>query len=663
MSDPVLRAEGLTLEYRIGDTWYTAVRDVSLAVEPGQIHGLVGESGSGKSTVALALMGSLAPNARIAGGRVWLDGESLLDLSPADLRQRWGRVISLVPQDALAALNPSFTVGEQIAEVARLHLGLGRGEAWLRAVDMLNQVRIEKPATVAKKYPHQLSGGMQQRVMIAMALVARPRALILDEPTTALDVTTQAAILDLVRDLVAIDGAAAVYVSHDLELVRRLCDPITVLYGGEVMESGASDRVTEASWHPYTISLMASLPRITRNPTTRLPSIPGSAPSLTARPPACVFSDRCPVALDQCVAEKPPIETTPDGRLIRCWRWREIAGGTLGIVSPDTTAHTEHRVDDTVLLRAASLEKTYAGGARALDSVTVRLRRGETLGVVGESGSGKTTLARVIVGLEAPDSGEIELLELRLAPVVEGRKQSVKRQLQMIFQNPADALNPYQTVGGALGRTVERLTGETNPGRIRERVQALLEQVRLSPDYAQRLPSELSGGERQRVGIARAFAAEPALILADEPTSALDVSVQAAILNLLKDLRAERQTAYLFISHDLRAVSYLADRILVMVRGQIVEEATPEQFAAAPFHPYSEVLLASQNGLSADTRESETGSPVTRACPFADRCPRKVGPICDTTDPPWQATAEGHHIRCHIPLADLTALQSPEDGP
>ena len=667
-TDTVLRAEGLTLDYRLGDQWVNAVHDVSLSVHAGEIHGLVGESGSGKSTVALALMGFLPPNARARAGHVWLEGDDLLALPPDALRRVWGVRVSLVPQDALASLNPSQTVGAQIAEVLRLHRGLAKAEANDRAIAMLGQVRIPAPESVARKYPHQLSGGMQQRVMIAMALIARPRLIILDEPTTALDVTTQAAIIALLRDLVRDEGAAAVYVSHDLALVAQLCDTITVLYGGEVMESGTAAQITTAPRHPYTISLIRSLPRLERDPEARLPAIPGSAPSLTARPAACVFSDRCPAALEQCRAEKPPGETTDDGRQIRCWRWREIASGALALAETEAGVHAAHTVQTERLLEATDLQKRYSGrgaaAVRALDSVTVRLRRGETLGVVGESGSGKTTLARVLVGLERPDGGAMELLGMALAPGVERRPRAVKQQLQMIFQNPADALNPFMTVGAALERTVRRFERGLSAEQARQRVTDLLASVRLSPDYAGRVPGELSGGERQRAGIARAFAARPALILADEPTSALDVSVQAAVLNLLKDLRAEQGTAYLFISHDLRAVSYLADRILVMVRGQIVEEATPAQFAAAPFHPYSEVLLAAMPEPGAPPPallpvEAATGLPSgLTACPFADRCPRKLGPICDDMPPPWQVTPEGHHIRCHIPLDELVALQT-----
>jgi peptide/nickel transport system ATP-binding protein len=675
---PVLQAENLSLDYLLGNDWINAVQGVSLSVGAGEIHGLVGESGSGKSTVALALMGFLAPNARASSGSVHLDGEDLLALSPEARRDKWGKQVSLVPQDALASLNPSYRIGDQIAEVLQTHEGVARAEAWQRAVAMLEEVRIADPPAVARKYPHQLSGGMQQRVMIAMALIARPRLLILDEPTTALDVTTQAAIIALIRDLVREEGAAAVYVSHDLALVARLCDEITVLYGGEVMESAGSKMLTRHPLHPYTISLLASLPRLKNDPGARLPTIPGSAPALAARPAACVFSDRCPAAVEQCRTEKPPDERTPDGRLIKCWRWPEIEAGTLNIKQEPIIEHNGSPEATETLVTARRLEKRFGesswwsrlrgrptDGVHALDDVNVTVPAQTTVGVVGESGSGKTTLARVIIGLETADSGTIELLGAEIAPSVGKRPQAVRRQMQMIFQNPADSLNPFITVGDALERTLRRFDRSLTKAQARKRVGELLDAVRLTADYAARYPAELSGGERQRVGIARAFAANPALILADEPTSALDVSVQAAVLNLLKDLRAEEGAAYLFISHDLRAISYLADVILVMVHGAIVEEATAGQFTAPPFHPYTELLLAALPDPSAPHTAVElvandaNGNGVTgRGCPFADRCPRKLGPICDEEHPPWRETAEGHRILCHIPLDELVVLQA-----
>jgi peptide/nickel transport system ATP-binding protein len=686
MTQPVIQARSLSIDYKLGKRWVNAILDVSLEIAPNEIHGLVGESGSGKSTLALALMNYLAPNARISSGDLLLDGEDLLHKSRADMRHIWGRQMSLVPQDPLAALNPSYKVGEQIAESIRLHGDVSNGKAWSRAVDMLRQVRIADPEAVAQKYPHQLSGGMQQRVTIAMALSARPRLLVLDEPTTALDVTTQAVILDLVRDLIRETGAAALYVSHDLGVIAQMCDRVTVLYGGEVMASGPVEQLYAHPTHPYTISLLASIPRPLPGVETRLPAIEGTAPSLAERPHGCVFAPRCPAALPICHAEKPPLEEMSPGRLVKCHRWREIASGELRLttemraaaVIPDgvsvgassedyvlTADHVSKRYGTNSLM--GRLMGRASGGVQAVDDVSIKVRERATLGLVGESGSGKTTLARCIVGLETADKGELVLLDTALPNPLSERGQATLRELQMVFQNPSDTLNPYKTVGQTLERAISRLNNIGHPTReeLQSRVTELLSAVRLTPEYAARYPAELSGGERQRVAIARAFAANPALVVADEPTSALDVSVQAVVLNLLKDLRAREGASYLFISHDLRAVSYLADWLVVMYLGQIVEEGTTEQVYNFPSHPYTEALISSIPVPDPSVRKAPirldgdipSAEHLPTGCRFHTRCPRKLGPICEQQEPPWQDAGDGHHIRCHIPVGEVAALQ------
>ncbi len=674
---PVIAAEALSVEYRLAAGWTSVLRDVSLQIAPGEIHGLVGESGSGKSTLALALMRFLAPNARISGGRILFGGEDLVTADADALRRLWGKAISLVPQDALDALNPSMRIGQQIAEIVRLHDGVSAAEGSRQAIAMLEHVRIADAAAVARRYPHQLSGGMQQRVCIAMALIARPRLLILDEPTTSLDVTTQAAILDLVRALIREAGAAALYVSHDLGLVAQLCDRVTVLYGGEVMSSGPVEALYSQPLHPYTIRLLTSMPRLLRDRDARLPAIEGSAPALSERPPGCVFAPRCPAAQPRCAAEKPPLQPAGDGRLVRCHRWPEIAQGALHLDdAPPATAVTSPPAGDAPhrVLRAAHVRKRFGGrgGVQALNDVSLEIGAGGTLGVVGESGSGKSTLARCIIGLETADDGELMLLDLPLDLRLSRRPQATLRRLQMIFQNPGDSLNPYRTVGAALARAVRRLSPELPPLAVRERVFALLQAVRLPAEYAARYPGALSGGEKQRVGIARAFAASPALVLADEPTSALDVSVQAVVLNLLSDLRAEQDVSYLFISHDLRAVSAIADHIIVMLLGQVVEQGTPAQVYGLPAHPYTEALLSALPGpgpqrLRQPIRlEGDPPGPraIVTGCPFHTRCPRRIGPVCDAHVPPWQDAGDGHRIRCHIPPAELAAMQQPlQDAP
>ncbi len=678
MTNPVIRAEHLNVEYRLDQRWLNVIKDVSLTIDPLEIHGLVGESGSGKSTLALTLMNYLAPNQRVSSGRVLLDGDDLLTKSTAELRKIWGRQISLVPQDALASLNPSYNVGDQIAEITRLHEGLSRAESWARAVDLLRRVKIADPEVVAKRYPHQLSGGMQQRVTIAMALSTQPRLLILDEPTTALDVTTQAVIVDLFRDLIRDNQAAALYVSHDLGLVAQLCDRVTVLYGGEIMASAPVVELYKQPLHPYTISLLASLPRPTEGVETRLPTIEGVAPSLAERPHACVFAPRCPVAQAICHEVKPPLEDLGDGRLIACHRWREIADGSLVIDTAPKEAASSAPPREGYVLEASHLHKYFGTASlmdrltmrqpeivRAVDDVSLRVRARSTLGLVGESGSGKTTLARLIVGLETADSGSLDLLDLPLKLDLRQRSRDALRDLQMVFQNPNDALNPYMTIGQQIARTIQRLKGGT-PAEIDARVIDLLAAVRLTAQYATRYPAELSGGEKQRVAIARAFATNPALIIADEPTSSLDVSVQSVILNLLKDLRAREGASYVLISHDLDVVSYLADWIAVMYLGEIVEEGTSAQVYQPPLHPYTEALLSAipipdptvtrrQIRLDGDIPSARD---IPNGCRFHTRCPRKLGAICEQQNPPIRDAGDGHFIRCHIPIEQLIELQS-----
>ena len=684
MTEPVIRAEHLNIDYRLDRQWLNVINDVSLSIDPFEIHGLVGESGSGKSTLALALMNYLAPNERIGSGRVLLDGDDLLSKSTAEMRHIWGRQISLVPQDALASLNPSFNIGDQIAEITRLHQGLSHAKSRTQAVEMLRRVKIADPETVAKRYPHQLSGGMQQRVTIAMALSTQPRLLILDEPTTALDVTTQAVIVDLFRNLIRDNQAAALYVSHDLGLVAQLCDRVTVLYGGEVMSSAPVIDLYQHPLHPYTISLLASLPRPTAGIETRLPTIDGAAPSLAERPHGCVFAPRCPVALQVCHDEKPPLEAA-DGRLLKCHRWREIAAGSLvidtspnqqGVSTPPRPGYVlqthdlRKYFDEPSLLDRLTMRDTET--VRAVDGVSVDIRARSTLGLVGESGSGKTTLARLIVGLETADSGSMELLDIPLSRELKQRSRDALHELQMVFQNPNDALNPYMTVGQQIARTITRLHGGTN-AEIQARVVELLRAVRLTDQYASRYPSELSGGEKQRVAIARAFATNPALVVADEPTSSLDVSVQAVILNLLKDLRTDEGASYLLISHNLDVIGYLADWIVVMYLGEVIEEGSSEQVTNAPSHPYTEALLSAIPVADPTvTRkrirlegEIPSASEVPNGCRFHTRCPRKLGAICEQQNPPWRDAGDGHFIRCHIPVDQLADMQRslPTDQP
>jgi peptide/nickel transport system ATP-binding protein len=678
---PALEVNHLTVSYRQGKNWLDAVRDVSLVVEPGRSYGLVGESGSGKSTLALAVMRYLSENGAIRRGSIKLAGRDLMDLSEVDIRQVWGEQVKLVPQNPLSSLNPSLRIGEQITEA--LDPSLSSSQAQERVGELLEMVRLADPERVTQSYPHQLSGGQQQRVMIAMALSGEPALLVLDEPTTNLDVTTEAAILDLVEDLIAERNTAVLYVSHNLGVVARICDRVAVLYAGELVEDAAVGDLYCQPLHPYTQGLLDSVPRIGQTKhETELRPIPGYIPQLDALPSGCVFAPRCPLAIDLCSQERPTLDAPSEGRRVRCFRWQEIYEGTVSLETPTQAvdAPQVQASDPTndAVLNVTGVEKHFStprsigqllrgepsGQIRAVDKIDLQVRQTKTLGLVGESGSGKTTLARCIIGLAERSSGEISLLDIPLADSLSGRDREILRQLQMVFQNPEDALNPYRTVGDILSRTLRHLAGcsrkEANEG-----VAKLLTAVKLSPSYAQRMPNQLSGGEKQRIAIARAFASHPDLILFDESVSALDVSVQASILNLLNELQRDNKSAYLFISHDLAVVSYLADEIAVVYLGHLMEIGRTADVLQPPYHPYTEALLSAiplPHATSQQTHirlEGDVPSAINipSGCRFHTRCPRFLGDICVEQEPSWQEGGNGHRIYCHIPLAELKQKQ------
>jgi peptide/nickel transport system ATP-binding protein len=679
---PVLQINNLTVSYRQAGRWLDAVRDLNLRIDSGQTYGLVGESGSGKSTLALAIMRYLSENGAVRQGSIELAGRDLLALDEAAMRGVWSTGIKLVPQDPLSSLNPAMRVGEQLAEALDPARPEGRGRE--RVYELLAKVRLPDPERVAQSYPHQLSGGMQQRIMIAMALSAEPLLLVLDEPTTSLDVTTEAAILDLFRDLIRERSTAALYVSHNLGLVARLSDRVAVLYAGELVEDAAVADLFRQPLHPYTRGLLDCVPRVGQNKRHgQLQPIAGVIPPLDTLPSGCVFAPRCPLVIALCTQQRPTLDAPVAGRRVRCHRWPEILSGAVSLQSPSPAAGPASvsgagsLVPDAVL-NVDGLEKHYpiqrslgqvlAGHPprtiRAVDGVDLQVRRSQTLGLVGESGSGKTTLARCIIGLAERSSGDISLLDIPLARSLSARDRDLLRRLQMVFQNPEEALNPYLTVGAMLRRPLMRLAGlsraEADAG-----VAQLLAAVKLSPDYARRLPDQISGGEKQRVAIARAFASHPELLLFDEAVSALDVSVQASILNLLNELQVARQSSYLFISHDLAVVSYLADEIAVIYLGHLMEVGRALDVLAPPYHPYTEALLSAIPSADPQAQpehirlEGDIPSPVSipTGCRFHTRCPRFLGDICVNQTPPWQTAANGHRLYCHIPLEELRQMQ------
>jgi peptide/nickel transport system ATP-binding protein len=678
----VFRLERLSATYWTGNRPMPAVRDVSLSISQREALGLVGESGSGKTTLALASMGYLPGNGTVTGGSAWLGDTDLLTLSRRELRSVWGSRVGLVSQSPAGAFNPSLTIGRQLDEMGLRHLGLGRRAARDRTLSMLDRVEMPDPRSVVSRYPHQLSGGMLQRSAIAMALVTNPELLILDEPTTALDVTTQATILDLLEELKSEFSSAILYITHNLGVVSRVCDRIGVMYAGEMFEEAGTSALFDIPLHPYTVNLINCVPRFEQTPALgRLANISGSLPALDDLPTGCVFAPRCPLTVERCRESRPPLIEVQDGHRSACWRWellrsadgRQAAlqlpeGATFGAESRRGRARFErggHFVEAHDVVKVFRSQR-YENSTRAVDGVTVWMDRGRTLGLVGESGCGKTTLARVISGLTVPNEGAVFMGGARLKPDATSRDRTTLKRLQVVFQNPDASLNPRRTVREALARPLIVLGG-LDRGAAADRARELLSAVRLPAAYLDRYPAELSGGEKQRVAIARAFAADPDLVICDEPISSLDVSVQGSLMNLLLDLQDERRTSYLFISHDLAAVQHLSHRIGVMYLGRLLEVGEAERVLAPPHHPYTEALLSAVPILDPEASRGRvhlrSGPPPTgdvpSGCRFHPRCPRFLGPICAEQEPPWHSAGEtAHAICCHIPLDELARLQA-----
>jgi peptide/nickel transport system ATP-binding protein len=678
--DTVLDIRRLCIAYETEGKSLPAVRDVSLGIAGRQSYGLVGESGSGKTTLALGAIRYLAENGRITAGEVFFEGRNLLELPAREVRSVRGNRVGMVYQSPSTALNPSIRVGSQVAEVARRHLHMGKAEARERALHMLEQVAMPDPEAVVRRYPHQLSGGMLQRCVIAMALITDPRLLIMDEPTTALDVTTQAVVLDLVAELKSRLDAAILYITHDLAVVARVCDRVGVLYAGEMVEEADLRTLFSRPRHPYTLALLGCIPRYRVDGRRgRLLTIPGRIPHLDELPSGCVFAPRCPLAEEACRASRPPLREIGEGHLSACRRFTAVPTPAAYVEDIESAVDWEAvSLGEERLLEAHDVEQhfpmrgnLFAGKARrkavrAVDGVTLYVNRGRTLGVVGESGSGKTTLARALIGLEAPTAGRVLFEGEALGGTTARRSRTVLKNIQMVFQDPDASLNPRHPVGEAISRPLYLLRG-VRGAELRRKVRELLAAVNLPAAYAERLPGELSGGEKQRVAVARAFAAEPKLVLCDEPLSSLDVSVQGSLMNLLHDLQVEQKTAYFFISHDLAAVQHLSDWIAVMYLGKVVELGDALQVLNPPYHPYTEALLSAvpvpDPGVRQSTIRLEGAVPspldVPPGCRFHTRCPRVLGDICRTQEPPWQEGPGSHWLCCHIPCSELEALQGP----
>jgi peptide/nickel transport system ATP-binding protein len=678
-----VQVRDLSLRYPGG---VEALRNVSFDIRAGETLGIVGESGCGKSTLANVLVGDV-PGAEAVTGSVILRGRDgaeegsveMLSASQSALREIWGRRVATVYQDPQASLNPSYTIGDQIDEAVRRRPELAPEGTRRRTLDLLRHVRIPAPESTAQRYPHQISGGQQQRAVIAMALAANPDLLILDEPTTGLDVTTEARILDLVEELQREVNAGIVFITHNLAVIAQIAHRVGVMYAGELVEIGDVERIFHTPAAPYTAGLLSCIPRIDQGGSAgrRLRTIPGRVPSPGERPQGCAFSPRCPFVEPRCREQAPELRPVQgDQHLARCFYAQEVLrtgwpqdrlarhenGAPDGDAAPVLEGHQLTKRFGRVGHKYVFFGPVTRRPIMAVDGISLELRKGETLGIVGESGCGKTTLLNCIAGLVRPTEGVLKMGDDELAPAVRHRPRSQLQRMQMVFQNPDLSLNPQHSVGAIMRRAVKVLDQESTRAERRARVVDLLSHVGLGEHYLRRRPSELSGGEKQRVAVARALAGHPDVVLADEVTSALDVSVRAEILNLLNDLQADEGVAYLFISHDMSAIRHVSHRVMVLYLGMVMETGLVEQVFQPPYHPYTEALMSAipAPDPAVKTKRIRLGGELPdrrpSGCPFHTRCPRSLGAVCEEQAPPWRETEDGHRIYCHIPLEELARI-------
>jgi len=644
-----------------------AVDGASFSVRRGETLGIVGESGSGKSMTCLSILRLVPePGGRIVGGQILFDGENLLDKSPEEMRRMRGSRIAMILQDPMASLNPAMTVGEQIAETLALHRGL-RGRALdERVIELLRQVRISDPERRVHAYPHQMSGGIRQRVAGAIAISCQPSLLIADEPTTSLDVTIQSQYLRLLKDIQRETNLALVFVTHDLGIVAKLCDRVAVMYAGRIVELGRTRDIFNRPRHPYAVGLLNCLPTLRRG-REPLTAIEGQPPDLASVPEGCSFAPRCPIAEPRCSETRPPLAPLDGEHLVACIRADETAGlgRRAATVSPISVAAAAEPAGQ-IVLEARQLTKHFPltrgtifgrrfGTVKAVDGVDFVLRRGETLGLVGESGCGKTTTARLVLSLERPTEGGVFFRGRDIHSLRRSELGGYRRAVQAVFQDPFSSLNPRLTIRTTVSEPLAQTEPDLSRAEVTERVAASLTRVGLRPRIADDYPHELSGGQRQRVAIARALTTNPECILLDEAVSALDVSIRAQVMNLLREIQDRSGVSYLFIAHDLAVVKYVSTRIGVMYLGKLVETAPADELYANPLHPYTQVLLS--NALPAhpdDVRdevilkgEVPSAFDPPSGCRFHPRCPKAL-PICAEVEPPLREQASGHPVACHL---------------
>lgn len=683
---PILEVEDVAVAYKVRGGEIEAVQHVSFTIERGESLGIVGESGCGKSTMAWAIVNFLGANGYVKRGSIRFMGEELLGKSSEELRQLRGDRIAMVYQDPMQALNPSMRLGDQLKEVLTVHHAMSDTEAEKRTLEMLARVYMPDPVNVMRRYPHQISGGQQQRVVIAMALLNQPALLIMDEPTTALDVTVEAAVLDLIAELRREFDTAIMYISHNLGVVARVCNRVGVMYAGEMVERATVADLYANPQHPYTQGLIRCVPKLGADKaSSALYPIPGRVPAPQNRPAGCIFAPRCDYVRQRCHDERPKLRQVAGESWVRCHFAEEIDPAAW--TPPDEMALpplNPPRQNGELILQVQDLKKYYPvqgtswrdllglgkrRSVQAVENASFTLPQGRTLGIVGESGCGKSTLAKVLIGLEASTAGKADFMGFDITGDLSTRDTAMIRELQMVFQNPDSTLNPSHTVGDQIARPMRRF-GTVPAAEVYDEVVKLLQAVRLGENYYARLPRQLSGGEKQRVGIARALASRPDLILCDEPVSALDVSVQAAILNLLLEVQQRYGTTLLFIAHDLSVVRFFSDFVAVMYLGQIMEIGPAEAIYTPPYHPYTEALLSAVPIPDPTAKQEQirlTGAVPSAlnppsGCRFHTRCPRRHllpdgGKICEQATPPWRELDNGHRIFCHIPLETLAAVE------
>jgi len=680
---PVLQISDLSTHIQLSKSVVHAVGNVDLSIAPGEALGLVGESGCGKSMTGLSIMGLLPPGGAIVSGSIKLDGRELVGLSDAELGTIRGNDVAMIFQDPLTSLDPTKTIGYQVAEPVRLHKGASKAAARARATEVLGLVGLPRPAERLGDYPHQLSGGLRQRVMIAMALSCEPKLLIADEPTTALDVTIQAQILALLHDLKDRLGMAMLLITHDMGVIAGHADRVQVMYAGRMVEAAGTANLFRHMRHPYTRALLASIPRLNSSSAQPLFSISGLPPDLAHPPAGCRFAPRCSQATDKCRSQEPPLAGETAAHLFACWH---PVAGPAGAGAPDGRAAGGHPVTagpagppggngqappGTPLLEVRDLVKEFpvtagailqrkVASVHAVSNVSFTVSAGETFGLVGESGCGKTTIGRVVVALERPDSGAVLLGGQDVSALSGGELRRQRRDLQLMFQDPYSSLDPRMRVGSIIREplSIQHVGSRRDQ---QQRVFELLDEVGLPRNSVERYPHEFSGGQRQRIGLARALTLSPKVIVADEPVSALDVSIRAQVLNLMKRLQADHGLTYIVISHDLAVVKYMADRIGVMYLGRLAEMGSAEDIYQRAAHPYTAGLIATIPVPVPDPEAARAGngagikgelpSPIypPSGCRFRTRC-SFAQDRCAEEEPQLRSFGPGHVAACHFPL-------------